>query len=231
MPVPALRDLVTRGPTLGDLILRAFLLPPRAADRARRRLPDHRLAVLARTPGGCASSPPATGCRTAWIDLEEDPAAEALLRAAGRQPGGDAGGDLARRPGAAQPEQRRAGPASSACRRRLRPRPLRPGRRRRRARPGWPPPSTAPRRDWRRSCSTRSRTGGQAGTSARIENYLGFPAGISGAELAERAVIQAEKFGAHISVPGRGDRRCEQQDGHHAVTARRRHGRSRRAPS
>jgi thioredoxin reductase (NADPH) len=44
-------------------------------------------------------------------------------------------------------------------------------------------------------------TGGQAGTSSRIENYLGFPAGISGAELAERAEIQAEKFGARIQVP------------------------------
>jgi thioredoxin reductase (NADPH) len=43
-------------------------------------------------------------------------------------------------------------------------------------------------------------TGGQAGTSSRIENYLGFPAGISGAELAERAEIQAQKFGAHINV-------------------------------
>jgi thioredoxin reductase (NADPH) len=44
-------------------------------------------------------------------------------------------------------------------------------------------------------------TGGQAGTSSRIENYLGFPAGISGGELAERATIQARKFGARISVP------------------------------
>ena len=44
-------------------------------------------------------------------------------------------------------------------------------------------------------------TGGQAGTSPQIENYLGFPAGISGAELAERAVIQARKFGAAICVP------------------------------
>lgn len=43
--------------------------------------------------------------------------------------------------------------------------------------------------------------GGQAATSSRIENYLGFPSGISGAELAERAVIQAEKFGAQITVP------------------------------
>ena len=45
-------------------------------------------------------------------------------------------------------------------------------------------------------------TGGQAGTTSRIENYLGFPAGISGGELAERATIQARKFGAHITVPG-----------------------------
>jgi thioredoxin reductase (NADPH) len=44
-------------------------------------------------------------------------------------------------------------------------------------------------------------TGGQAGTSPQIENYLGFPAGISGAELADRAVIQARKFGAAICVP------------------------------
>ncbi len=42
--------------------------------------------------------------------------------------------------------------------------------------------------------------GGQAGSSSRIENYLGFPMGISGQELAARAFVQAEKFGAHISV-------------------------------
>ena len=44
-------------------------------------------------------------------------------------------------------------------------------------------------------------TGGQAGTSARIENCLGFPSGISGAELAERAMLQARKFGAEFVVP------------------------------
>ncbi|MEA2587583.1 MAG: thioredoxin reductase [Actinomycetota bacterium] len=44
-------------------------------------------------------------------------------------------------------------------------------------------------------------TGGQASLSPRIENYLGFPSGISGSELAERAVIQAHKFGVHITVP------------------------------
>jgi thioredoxin reductase (NADPH) len=48
----------------------------------------------------------------------------------------------------------------------------------------------------------RLATGGQAGTSARIENYLGFPAGISGAELTRNALLQAQRFGARITVPG-----------------------------
>jgi thioredoxin reductase (NADPH) len=43
--------------------------------------------------------------------------------------------------------------------------------------------------------------GGQAATTSRIENYLGFPAGISGAELAERSLIQADKFGVRVAVP------------------------------
>ncbi|MFG1795846.1 FAD-dependent oxidoreductase [Nocardia sp. NPDC049149] len=43
--------------------------------------------------------------------------------------------------------------------------------------------------------------GGQAGTSSRIENYLGFPSGISGAALAERAELQARKFGAALTLP------------------------------
>jgi thioredoxin reductase (NADPH) len=42
--------------------------------------------------------------------------------------------------------------------------------------------------------------GGQAGSSSRIENYLGFPTGISGGDLAGRAFVQAEKFGAQIAV-------------------------------
>ena len=45
--------------------------------------------------------------------------------------------------------------------------------------------------------------GGQAGSSSRIENYLGFPAGISGAELTSRAVSQARKFGARPATPYR----------------------------
>jgi thioredoxin reductase (NADPH) len=45
--------------------------------------------------------------------------------------------------------------------------------------------------------------GGQAGTSRRIENYLGFPAGISGSELTSRAIAQARKFGARTATPYR----------------------------
>ena len=47
----------------------------------------------------------------------------------------------------------------------------------------------------------RLAAGGQAGTSSRIENYLGFPTGISGAELTRNAVVQAQRFGAQITVP------------------------------
>ena len=43
--------------------------------------------------------------------------------------------------------------------------------------------------------------GGQAGSSSRIENYLGFPTGISGGDLTQRATVQAQKFGASISSP------------------------------
>jgi thioredoxin reductase (NADPH) len=47
----------------------------------------------------------------------------------------------------------------------------------------------------------REAPGGQAGTSSRIENYLGFPSGLSGADLARRAVAQASRFGVEILAP------------------------------
>jgi thioredoxin reductase (NADPH) len=58
--------------------------------------------------------------------------------------------------------------------------------------------------------------GGQAGTSSRIENYPGFPAGLSGFELATRILVQADKFGARTAVPQKavGLRR---EDGHYRV--------------
>jgi thioredoxin reductase (NADPH) len=58
--------------------------------------------------------------------------------------------------------------------------------------------------------------GGQAGSSRRIENYLGFPAGISGVELASRAVTQARKFGARPATPYRAVA-LEPRDGLHVV--------------
>jgi thioredoxin reductase (NADPH) len=47
----------------------------------------------------------------------------------------------------------------------------------------------------------REAPGGQAGTSSRIENYLGFPSGLSGGDLARRAVAQAKRFGVEILTP------------------------------
>lgn len=46
----------------------------------------------------------------------------------------------------------------------------------------------------------KAAPGGQAGSSSKIENYLGFPTGLTGQELADRAIAQAEKFGARIMV-------------------------------
>ncbi len=69
--------------------------------------------------------------------------------------------------------------------------------------------------------------GGQAGVSRRIENYLGFPAGISGTELTARAVTQARKFGARMATPYRAvalepgtDRHVVRLDGDVEIAAR-----------
>jgi thioredoxin reductase (NADPH) len=59
--------------------------------------------------------------------------------------------------------------------------------------------------------------GGQAGTSPRIENYLGFPAGVSGAELTQRALIQAVKFGAEFLLSRAATTLREEPDGRYAV--------------
>jgi len=58
--------------------------------------------------------------------------------------------------------------------------------------------------------------GGQASTSARIENYLGFPTGISGSELAERAQLQARRLGARLVVPSEAVGLIE-ADGHYRI--------------
>ncbi len=72
-----------------------------------------------------------------------------------------------------------------------------------------------------------SALGGQAGTSRRIENYLGFPAGISGSDLTMRAITQARKFGARSATPYRAialepgtDRHVVRLEDDHEVAAR-----------
>jgi thioredoxin reductase (NADPH) len=70
-----------------------------------------------------------------------------------------------------------------------------------------------------------SAPGGQASNSSKIENYMGFPTGLSGSDLAERAVIQAQKFGATITAPVRavdirfhaGYKVVEMDDGEQAI--------------
>ncbi len=59
---------------------------------------------------------------------------------------------------------------------------------------------TPRQKDYARSCSKALAPGGQAGTSSKIENYLGFPTGISGQALAGRAQVQAQKFGARLAI-------------------------------
>ena len=62
--------------------------------------------------------------------------------------------------------------------------------------------------------------GGQAGASARIENYLGFPTGISGQALAGRAYVQSMKFGAELMIPVEAKLLdCSRKDGNFAINA------------
>jgi thioredoxin reductase (NADPH) len=63
----------------------------------------------------------------------------------------------------------------------------------------------------------REAPGGQAGTSSSIENYLGFPVGLSGADLTRRAVAQAKRFGAEILTPLEA-MKLETVDGYHRLT-------------
>jgi thioredoxin reductase (NADPH) len=213
IPVECLRQLVTQDTALGDLILRAYLI--------RRELLIG-LGVGFRIVGS-HFSPDARRLREfaarnrlphRWIDVEDDPAAEAMLRSLGIAPkdtpvviwGRDVlrnptNADLARRIGLKGGEAPDgmvdvlvvgAGPSGLAA-------------------------SVYGASEGLETVAVDAvATGGQAGTSSKIENYLGFPSGISGAELAERATIQAEKFGARIGVP------CEaaslrRDDGHYVV--------------
>jgi thioredoxin reductase (NADPH) len=214
VPVAQVRALVAEDSTLGDLILRAYLLRRWILIGlgtgfrivGSRFSPDtHRLREFAarnRLPHR-------------WIDLEEDEAAEALLR--------ELGVSAAETPVVIWREQVLRNPSNAELAKAI----------------GLPVSSTrqaacdlvvvgagpaglaAAVYGASEGLSTvvldAIATGGQAGTSPRIENYLGFPSGISGSELAERAELQAEKFGARIIVPAEAIA-LEAENGHHVVS-------------
>ena len=199
VPVDELRRLVLEDTGLGDLILRAYL---------QRRSILIEVGVGFRMLGSCYS-PDTRRLREfaarnrlphRFIDLDEDTAAESLLRHLGIAPDETPvviwRGDWR----AAQPHQRRVGPADRSARA---------GADRTchdllivGAGPGGLAAAVYGASEGLDTVLLDAvATGGQAATSSRIENYLGFPAGLSGAELAERAVLQAEKFGAELAIP------------------------------
>jgi thioredoxin reductase (NADPH) len=199
IPVERLREIVAEDKTLSDLILGAFI--------ARRSiLIDVGTGIKLI---GSRFSPDSRRLREflarnrmphQWIDLEEDREAEALLNGLAVEPDETpvviaSGGEILRNPSTA--ELGRAIGLGSG---------------------GSPPPLCdvvvvgAGPAGLAAALYAASEvldvqgveavaSGGQAGTSARIENYLGFPAGISGSELAQRAGVQAAKFGARLAVP------------------------------
>ena len=204
VPVERLRELVSQDPALGDLVLRAYLI---------RRSILIELGVGLRIIGSRFSPDTKRLLEFAarnllphrWIDLERDREAEELLSQLGVKPEDTpvviCNPELARTIGLLDPSSGPiscdlvvvgAGPAGLAA-----------------AVYGASEGLTTVVLDG-------VATGGQAGTSSRIENYLGFPSGISGSELAGRAVIQAEKFGARINVPAEAIA-LERRDGHHVV--------------
>jgi thioredoxin reductase (NADPH) len=214
VPVARLRELVGQEPVLGDLVLRAYLLRREMLIGLGAGL---KIVGSRFDPGTRALRDFAARNRLPhrWIDLEKDPGAEALLRSLGvptdETPVVIWGGERVLRNPSIDELARVVGLSA-----------------------GGPPadvydlviagagPSGLAAAVYGASEGLKTvvidalAVGGQAGTTMRIENYLGFPAGISGIELASRAVIQAEKFGATITVPGEAVS-LSSENGHHAV--------------
>jgi thioredoxin reductase (NADPH) len=196
--VARLRELIDRDPAFGDLVLRAYLL---------RRSILIGLGVGLRVVGS-RYSPDTRRVRdfaarnripVRWLDLETDPAAEAMLAQFGVTPGDTpiviVYGRLLRNPGNAELAAAIGLPAPGAQQAGCDMLVVGAGP------AGLSAAVYAASEGMQVTALDGVATGGQAGTSSRIENYLGFPSGISGAELAERAVLQAEKFGARFAVP------------------------------
>ena len=198
VPVDQLRELIARDPGFGDLILRVYLvrrsmligLGAGLRIVGSRYSPDTRrlrdFTARNRIP-----------CR--WLDLDADPAAEALVRQFGVPPEETpiviAHGRLMRNPGNAELAAEIGLPAPSTPHASVDLLVVGAGP------AGLSAAVYGASEGMRTVVVDRTATGGQAATSSRIENYLGFPSGISGGELADRAVLQARKFGAQFVVP------------------------------
>jgi thioredoxin reductase (NADPH) len=199
IPRERLKGVVTEEPNLSDIILKAFLA---------RRLWGMRAGLGLRIIGSRRSSAAARLREFAarnrlphiWIELEEDPKAEALLERFGVKPSETPvtvwqGEDVLKNPTNSElaraiglkvdaPWERTydlvvvgTGPAGLGA-------------------------SVYGASEGLSTLALESvALGGQAGTSSRIENYLGFAVGLSGFELTSRALVQADKFGARTAVP------------------------------
>src|SRR4028118_1984407 len=200
IPRERLKEVVTEEPNLSDIILKAFI-----ARRSWGMRTGLGLRII-----GSRHSRDATRLREfaarnrlphAWIELEEDPdKVEALLERFGAKPAETPvtiwqGKDVLKNPTNAE-LARIIGLMVDAPR----------GRTYDLVVVGtWPAGLGAAVYGASEGLSTLAlesiALGGQAGTSSRIENFLGFPAGLSGFELASRALVQADKFGAQTAVP------------------------------
>ena len=198
MPAGRLRELVACDQGIGDLILRAYLI--------------RRSILIGLGAGlriiGSRYSPDARRVRDfaarnrlpyRWLDLDGDPGAEALLARFGVAPQDTPivilHGQMLRNPGNAELAAAAGLPAPTASAARCDLLVVGSG-------PGGMSAAVYGASEGLRTMVLEcTATGGQAGTSSRIENYLGFPSGVSGAELAERAMLQARKFGAEFVVP------------------------------
>src|SRR5215207_4913412 len=199
IPRERLKEVVTEEPNLSDIILKAFL-----ARRAYMMRTGVGLRIIGSRHSGDATHLREFAARNhlphLWIELEEDPEAEALLERFGAKPSetpvtiwqgkevlkNPTNSELARTIGLNVEAHREqtydlvvvgAGPVGLGA-------------------------SVYGASEGLSTLVLESTAlGGQAGTSSRIENYLGFPAGLSGFELITRALVQADKFGARTAVP------------------------------
>lgn len=213
LPFDRLKEAVIQDQALGDLILRAFILRRNLhADLgAGLRIIGSRYSADARRLRDFASRN-RIPCR--WDDLEEDPEAEATLRAFDIPPDQTPvviwkGQTVLRNPSTTELADLiglRAAPKRAAYD--LVVVGAGPG--------GLAAAVYAASEGLSTVVLDALATGGQAATSSQIENYLGFPAGITGAELADRSVVQARKFGAVFSIPGEATS-LMQADGYHVV--------------